>query len=154
MSNTQAEPSVRERIENALDCGPTSSKWAWNWREDASAPGSVFAMPHEGQAYAVFMCPRYGTETFPQNAEYAVATQPTNIRALLAEHDATTQSLRAEIERLRTTGEKLVKATNFRQATMTAADFDPGKNVFADETYWRAFDEFCDALSTQPTEKP
>lgn len=41
----------------------TPGPWKWHWRpEDKDAPGSVFAEPYEGHAYAVAMMPRYQTK--------------------------------------------------------------------------------------------
>jgi hypothetical protein len=37
----------------------TQTPWMWAWRNDESAPASIFSMVREGHAYAVAMCPRY-----------------------------------------------------------------------------------------------
>jgi hypothetical protein len=55
----------------------TKGEWRWAWREDDElAPGSVYAVPREGHAYAVVMCPRYGTESFAKDAAHIAAFNP------------------------------------------------------------------------------
>lgn len=57
-----------------LDAKRTGGTIQWGWRPgDKEAPGSIFAMPREGHAYAMAMCPRYGREQFPIDAEYFVS---------------------------------------------------------------------------------
>ena len=49
----------------------TPGEWKWHWRNaDEAAPGSIFAMPREGYAYAVARCPRYGKDHFSDDATF------------------------------------------------------------------------------------
>ena len=59
----------RERIR----ADATPGRWGWHWRKgDEDAPGSIFAEPHTGYAYAVAMCPRYGKDRFSADAAHIV----------------------------------------------------------------------------------
>lgn len=63
--------------------GHTPGPWLWHWRDDEDAPGSVFAMPRPGHAYAVAMCPRYGKDSWEQDARL-IAAAPELLEALKA----------------------------------------------------------------------
>lgn len=63
----------------------TQGPWRWHWRRDDSHwPGSIFAEPRTGHAYAVAMCPRYGKESFEADAEF-IAHARQDIPDLIAE---------------------------------------------------------------------
>ena len=53
----------------------TIGKWGWAWRkDDEQAPGSIHSGidTGTGHSYAVAMCPRYGKDRFPADAEFIV----------------------------------------------------------------------------------
>lgn len=97
--NTQAEPSVRQRIEKAL-----AGKWGFR-----PTPGPWVAhfdgVTESTDRYSgkiLSSCGTRGkTEAEEANNLYIAAVNPAAIQELLAEHDATVQSQRAEIEKLR-----------------------------------------------------
>lgn len=63
----------------------TLGPWHWHWRyEDGVANGSVYAMPREGHAYAVAMCPRYQTREQWEADAALIAAAPEMLAALKA----------------------------------------------------------------------
>lgn len=95
--NTQtAEPSVRERIEAALDALPENADSPWM---------NLDKMPYihrtDDPKASPWSCAVVGRFDYLQTMQYMLACQPSSIRALLAEHDATIQSQGAEIDRLK-----------------------------------------------------
>lgn len=64
----------------------TPTPWMWAWRDDETAPASIFSMVKEGHAYAVAMCPRYQTpERWVEDAKLIVRSVnavPALIKAL------------------------------------------------------------------------
>ena len=76
--------------------------WVWHWREDDDVwPGSIIGGVDTGRAYAVAMCPRYGKESFAQDAEF-IAHAREDVPWLIAEVDALRQNiheLKARLER-------------------------------------------------------
>ena len=72
----------------------TRGPWKWHWRAgDESAPGSVYAEPHDGHVYAVAMMPRYQTEEQWEADASLIAAAPEMLEACEAalEYDAEIQ---------------------------------------------------------------
>lgn len=83
----------------------TKGPWRWDWRPgDDSAPGSVYAEPFEGHAYAVAMMPRYQTkQQWEADAQLIAAApemydaiDPEMLEAIAREIDGFEHSARAE----------------------------------------------------------
>lgn len=80
---------LRELLELA-----SPAPWKWHWRADADAPGSIAWNVDSGRSAAIAMCPRYGAQQFPRDADLIVA-----IRNALPTLLAAFEQQRGEIER-------------------------------------------------------
>lgn len=99
MKTETAEPSVRERIEAALDAGPTDGPWTAHFEEAYFVRGpdqGRLAMAQNLKGLHGMGGRRSGNES-AANIKLIAACNPSNMREVLA----TIQSQGAEIERLR-----------------------------------------------------
>jgi len=73
MTTTQHLEKIKAKCTQLLAIAEkrTPGRWEWHWRKDDDQnPGSIFALPRVGHAYAVSMCPRYGRDRFIHDAAF------------------------------------------------------------------------------------
>lgn len=136
-----------EQIQEALDANPMEGPWS------AAGPSFGDALPRylnevviddgSDSPDTVCMCDPAGDPESSATMDYIAACNPENIRAVLALLAAKQE----EVDKMRATGDELVRATNYRQGVMASFHTDGDKMDFANSKYWEAFDAFRAALS-------